>query len=246
MKFYKLVDLSKIKVLSFDLDNTLYDCQSVIDAAEIWFSQYLCKEFGLGGQYQSYEFWKRVKDECLVDDPKLVDDVTMLRAVSLVKAFEYLKMPLQGGITEALKLVDIFIHKRSQGKVSKEVFDLLDKLYQKYPLISVSNGNLDTNEINITSYFKYDIRPNMHSLRRKPFEDMFKEACQKMKVQPDEVLHIGDDPLTDVYGAVQARCKCVWLRGGYTKVCPTESHLTSLPDIEIDNILELEDLLLKP
>lgn len=46
MKFLKQINLSKIKVLSFDLDNTLYDCETVLRKAESWFTQYLCDTYG--------------------------------------------------------------------------------------------------------------------------------------------------------------------------------------------------------
>ena len=73
MKFYKQIDLSKIKVLSFDLDNTLYDCQSVLTRAENWFTTYLCDRYGLGGKYQSYDYWANVKSKVLHEDMSLED-----------------------------------------------------------------------------------------------------------------------------------------------------------------------------
>lgn len=154
MKFYKRVDLKNIKVLSFDLDNTLYDCQSVIDAAEIWFAKYLCQRYGLGLQYESLEFWQKVKQSCIFEKPNLKNDVTYSRIVSLVKAFELLKIPLKGGFEEATELVNIFIDKRSDGKVDKSVYNLLEKLRQKYPLISISNGNLNTDNFTFSQKIK--------------------------------------------------------------------------------------------
>lgn len=244
MKFYKAIDLSKIKVLSFDLDNTLYDCQSVLTKAENWFTTYLCDKYGLGGECVSYDYWAKIKSRILHENMRLEDDVTLLRAVSLVEAFKEKGIPLKGGLDEALSLVHTFIEHRSAGIVHKEVFSLLDKLKVKYPLVAVSNGNLDPSKLNINQYFEYDLRPQLDKLHRKPHCDLFNECANIMKVKNDEILHIGDDPYTDVYGAVLANCKCVWLYKGYTGISPDEKHLKALPDIEINNILELSDLLL--
>lgn len=244
MKFYKQIDLSKIKVLSFDLDNTIYDCQSVLTRAENWFTTYLCDRYGLGGKYQSYDYWANVKSKVLHEDLSLEDDVTLLRAQSLVVAFKEIGIPLKGGLEEAMDLVKLFVKKRSEGVVSGEVRTLMSALKSKYPLISVSNGNLDAKQLEVSSYFETDLRPVRFKFHRKPHQDLFIECANFKQVQPCEILHIGDDPYTDVFGAVSSGCKCVWLRKGYTGISPDEQFLRVLPDIEIDNILELSQLLL--
>ena len=65
-----------------------------------------------------------------------------------------------------------------------------------------------------------------------------------MGVKKDEMLHIGDDPYTDVYGAVKSSIPCAWIYKGYTGISPDERHLKHLPEIVLDNVLELEALLL--
>ena len=244
MKFYKKLDLSKIKVLSFDLDNTLYDCQTVLTRAEKWFTSYLCERYGLGGKYLSYDYWASVKSRVLHHDLSLEDDVTLLRAQSLVFAFKEIGIPLKGGIEEASDLVKIFIKKRSDGVVSDKVRALMRDLKVKYPLISVSNGNLDSEQLNLSFYFEADLRPERFKFHRKPHQDLFLECARLKHVEPCEILHIGDDPYTDVLGAINAGCRCVWLRKGYTGISHDENFLRALPDIEIDNILELRKLLL--
>ena len=93
-------------MLSFDLDNTIYDCQSVLTRAENWFTTYLCERYGLGGKYQSYDYWANVKSKVLHEDMSLEDDVTLLRAQSLVVAFKEIGIPLKKEIT--LNLICIF------------------------------------------------------------------------------------------------------------------------------------------
>ena len=73
--------------------------------------------------------------------------------------------------------------------------------------------------------------------------DLFKECSRITKVSPHEILHIGDDPYTDVYGAICAGFNCAWLYKGYTGISNDEKHLKVLPHIQLDNILELDSLL---
>ena len=137
-----------------------------------------------------------------------------------------------------------YIDKRSDGKVDKSVYNLLEKLRQKYPLISISNGNLNTDKLNLTEYFEYDLRPNLEGILCKPNSPIFEKAASLMHVRADQILHIGDDPYTDVYGAVLSHFKTVWYYKGYNGICPDERYLQALPDIQIDDIFELEPLLL--
>ena len=243
MKFYKSINLNCIKVLSFDLDNNIYDCQSVLSAAENWFSEYLTDKYNLMPFCKDYSFWAQIKKELLLQQPRLEDDVTLLRAKSLVIAFEYLKQPLKGGLEEAQSLVSEFIKKRSAGFVSAEVIQMLEKLKQKYRMISVSNGNLDARILKVDHLFEYDLRPKMGVFKCKPYLDLFNECSRITKVSPHEILHIGDDPYTDVYGAISAGFNCAWLYKGYTGISNDERHLKVLPHIQLDNILELDSLL---
>lgn len=242
MKFYRSLFLRDIKVLSFDLDNTIYDCQSVLSAAEDWFTQYLCDTYGLGGKYRNYSYWAAVKSRILHEDMSLENDVTLLRAKSLVAAFSEIGIPLGRGLDEALELVELFIKKRSSGIVCDSVLQMLRELKEKYPLIAISNGNLDTKILGVNHLFEQDFRPSRFVFNRKPYPDLFLECAKYKNIKAHEILHIGDDPYTDVYGAVCAGCRCVWLKGGYSGISPDSSNLKVLPDIEISSILELKTL----
>ncbi|MGN0902643.1 MAG: HAD-IA family hydrolase [Succinivibrio sp.] len=244
MKFFKSLDKSRIRVLSFDLDNTIYDCESVLREAEKWFTEYLCERYGLGGEYQSYDYWARVKSNILKNEPELEDDVTLLRAKSLLEAFKSMRYPLKGGMNEAMELLGIFIKKRSSGVVEQEVIKLLEDLAEKYPVVSISNGNLDIEILGVKSNFCYDLRPVLSKLHRKPHPDLFKECARLYGIGTSEILHIGDDPYTDVYGSVMAGCQSVLLYKGYQGKSPDHRYLKVLPEVCISNILELRKLLI--
>ncbi len=245
MKFFKNLNIADIKVLSFDLDNTIYDCQTVLINAQNWFTSYLCDKYGLGGECLSYDFWASIKKNLLLTEPLLEHDVTLLRARSLVEAFKIKNLPLKGGLDEALALVREFIKIRSRGIIHDEVRSLMASLQDKYPLVAVSNGNLDTDILGITSYFCYDLRPGMSPLVRcKPHPDLFEQCARLYGVKTCEILHIGDDPYTDVLGAVNAGCRCAWVYKGYTGISADEKSIRVLPDVLLHNVLELKELLL--
>jgi 2-haloacid dehalogenase/putative hydrolase of the HAD superfamily len=52
----------------------------------------------------------------------------------------------------------------------------------------------------------------------KPRPELFQEALRRYNMLPDEVIHIGDSIVSDVYGAQEAGIDAVWLnRKGKTK-----------------------------
>ncbi len=238
-----LKQTTKPKVISFDLDNTLYDCETVLRQAEEWFAGYLSHKYNLGGgQSSDYRFWRDIKSKCLKLNPELAHDVTALRAYGLQAAFDILKIKLT--LDEAFALVEIFRNKRSQGHVCSTIKDFLIKLKERYPICLLSNGNCNLEILGLENIFSEDFRPNLNGLKSKPFPDLYNKCAAHYGVGLGSILHVGDDPITDVNGAVDAGCMCAWVYKGYSGISPDEGTVRSLPNIIVKSVLDLEDWLL--
>lgn len=242
MRFYK--GLGKIRALSFDLDDTLYDNVPIINRAEDLLQRELERRYDLAGTQADAAFWKEQRVSALHDEPELEHDVTELRIRTLERGFEFLGRPLKGGRGEARALIDYFIWVRSQIAVPDTSTGLLADLRQRYQVAAVSNGNSDIAQDGLKPYFSYDLRPTLHRFKSKPAPDLFHEYARLLNIPPCEILHVGDDPVTDVQGAVEAGCQCAWLRGGYAGKCDLEPNLTVLPHVELSSLEELRTLLL--
>ena len=240
MIFYK--QAFKPKVLSFDLDNTIYDCETVLRKAENWFASYLCERYKLESKFQDYMFWGDIKRNCLKNRPELVNDVTLLREVGLIEAFKLFGKTLTK--QEAQDLVKVFIHERSKGDVSEKMKYFLKKLKKYYIVCSISNGKSDTSVLGIKDIFEEDFRPDIKENAAKPASDLFFKCASFYGVSPKDILHIGDDPFTDVTGSVKAGCQSAWVYRGYTGISPDERFLKVVPTLSIDSVYELEDWLL--
>ncbi len=242
MIFYK--SLKPIKAVSFDLDDTLYDNKPIIGAAEEWFAQMLWERYKLPRKTACYDFWAEVKNREAFLHPELEDDVTLLRARSLVTAFMELGKPLPGGLDEGLSLTREFIHERSKITVPESSFALLKTLGERYPLAALSNGNSDTKQDGLAPYFKYDLRPQAGGPRRKPFPDLWLKFAESEGIKPGEILHVGDEPYSDINGAVKAGCQCAFLKDGIAGKSPGVKDLRALPTVELSSLGELLTLLL--
>ena len=80
MKFFKKFDVTKVKALSFDLDDTLYDNHPVIKRAEEIFAVYLQNRYHLPPSFGTDSFWSAMKLAEGLRHPEFKEDVTKLDA----------------------------------------------------------------------------------------------------------------------------------------------------------------------
>ncbi len=240
MRFFR--KLQKFELMSFDLDDTLYDNNPVIAKAEVEFANFLQEKYSLKNECKALSFWQHYKKEAILQDEALKDDVGLARCLGIKLALKSQNILID--YEESQSLVDTFIYMRSKNiYVSDKVKDLLKKLSLKYKLIAISNGNVDIEIIGLKDYFMYDLRPCYKQNKRKPYNDLFKKALDLFNLKPYELLHVGDEPYTDVQGSIYANCQCAYLKRGYAKTSSDISYLKILPTFEIDSIFELELLL---
>ena len=80
----------------------------------------------------------------------------------------------------------------------------------------------------------------------KPHPGIFAEARRQLgDPEPEAILHVGDDWAADVVGASAAGWRVAYVRHkpGDSPLPSSERDGTATPDIEIDTIAELSDLL---
>lgn len=237
MRFYR--SLGPIAALTFDLDDTLYDNAPVIQQLETnvaaWFDERLR---ALGLEYQPVQ-WQRFKRQVLAGDANLANDVTRWRLEQYKWGFSCLGVA--NGDQLAAEAVDVALYWRSRFSVAEETHQLLSALAQRWPLVAITNGNVDVNTIGLSPYFQAVFRAGPDG-PAKPHPQLFHLAQQALNIPAHQILHIGDHGVTDVLGARQFGMQTCWLnRSGRGR--EVGHHLRILPDFEIDDIHQLHWLL---
>ncbi|WP_294563734.1 HAD-IA family hydrolase [Succinatimonas hippei] len=243
MKFFKKFDVTKVKALSFDLDDTLYDNHPVIKRAEEIFAVYLQNRYHLPPSFGTDSFWSAMKLAEGLRHPEFKEDVTKLRVHTLYEGFKALNRPLPQGMKEAEELVAYFVSIRSKAKVPDSSFKLLSQLREHYPVAALSNGNSDLKVSGLFNSFDYNLRPSFSGFKAKPHADLFNAYASMLKIKPENILHVGDEPYSDVHGAVYAGCQCAWLYRGFAGDSPGFSEIRVLPQVVLSNLCELKELL---
>ena len=107
----------------------------------------------------------------------------------------------------------------------------------RWPIVAVSNGNADVARVGLGPYFKGSFSASTFGVG-KPDPRIFHAAASSVDVNPDEVLHIGDDAALDVLGGLNAGMQTVWLN----RDAQPWSHPTH-PHASVATLHELCDLL---
>jgi putative hydrolase of the HAD superfamily len=215
-------------VMSFDLDDTLYNNHPIIKAAVSAQQHYLNALPGY--LQQGPQYWQQCRALAVKQQPALADDVTQWRKYTLRLALTKLGFNRTDTELHATAAYNAFADARSNIIVHDDVLNLLDNLAEHFTLIAITNGNVEIARFNLHTKFELVLQAGMHG-KAKPHGTLFDKAASHLKVTNSEILHIGDSLDTDVQGANNAGCQSVWLNNQ-----PLNYNYKGLADIEITNI----------
>jgi FMN hydrolase / 5-amino-6-(5-phospho-D-ribitylamino)uracil phosphatase len=235
MKFYRR--LQPVSALSFDLDDTLYANRPIMVNTEQQMLSYFSENFpqtAEQGQQQGQHFWRQFRWQALAQQPQLSHDVSALRLYSYTLAFTALGYSVSQAKVHAQAAFEHFLAHRSNFSLPPKSKRLLAKLAEHFPLVAITNGNVNFEKLGLSALFQQIYYPGQ-GVKRKPASDMFHKACQQLTIRPAQLLHIGDCGKSDVLGALQAGCQVAWLNK-YDVGKP----ISVLPHFELSN---LDDLL---
>ena len=199
-----MINISRIKAISLDLDDTLWPIWPVIEQAEKdllhWLGQHapMTAEL-LASPAALREIRQHVADVLLVQQPQLRHDLGAMRKESIRLAL------VRAGDNPLLAdpAYDVFFAARNRVVLYGDALPALAAMAARYPLVSLSNGNAQLDVIGLAHFFTATISAKEFG-KSKPDPHIFIAAAGAVDVQPHEVLHIGDDAALDVVGALNA------------------------------------------
>lgn len=194
------------RVISLDLDDTLWPVGPVIAAAEAALFDWLEARYPKTVRGHSVESMRAMRARIAARFPERSHDLTFLRRRALAVQFAAVGYP------EALceEALEVFLAARNRVEFYADVRPALLRLRTDYRLFAVSNGNADLHRCGIGDLFEGHITA-IAAGAAKPDARIFAALEDMAGVSAEEVLHVGDDPLADVVGARQAGMQAVWL-----------------------------------
>ena len=199
-----------IKVVTFDLDNTLWDVEPALLRAEEAQRQWLLRyRPGSVEQYDHDSLWE-FKKTVWKRHPELLHKVSAMRKQML------LEMQLAAGYSErdarvgAEQAFAVFLQERHQVQLYEEALQVLEELARDFTLGALTNGNADIYKTDAAEYFDFAFLAEDLGAS-KPAPDMFHAAMKTSGVQAAEIVHVGDNPEHDIRGAREVGMYTVWM-----------------------------------
>jgi FMN hydrolase / 5-amino-6-(5-phospho-D-ribitylamino)uracil phosphatase len=220
------------RVISIDLDDTLWPVAPVIAAAEAALLSWLREHHPRAVLGATIDSMRNLRAGVAERFPQKGHDLTFLRRQALAEMFA--AAGYRGGGAAAEDAFEIFLSERNRVEFYADVRPALERLRAKYRLFALSNGNADLERCGIAELFDGHITASAAGAA-KPDARIFSHLLRTAGVPPSEVLHVGDDPLADVVGATQAGMQAIWInrdaRTWPEHFAPPARTVTTLADI---------------
>jgi putative hydrolase of the HAD superfamily len=194
------------RVLSFDLDDTLWAVGPVIAAAERELYEWMQNLYPEAVRNHSIESMRELRARVARQFPEHNHDLTFLRRQALAWQFG------AAGYADSTvdQALEVFMSARNRVEFYPDVRPALLRLRASHRLFALSNGNADLSLCGIADLFEGHVTARSAGAA-KPDARIFAELLERAGVGAGEVLHVGDDPHADVAGAIQAGMQAVWL-----------------------------------
>jgi len=225
-----------IKVLSFDLDDTLWPCSPTILRAEELLYKWLSANVPvITGRYDVYQLREK-RLVLLNDSPELAHDMSQLR----IESFQQLAVEFNLTDEWIQPAFEVFYAARQQVTLFDDVETVLDVLIKDFSLVSLTNGNADTIKTGVDHWFDFALNAaTVGKLKSEP--DIYWQVQKMANIDARQMAHIGDDPINDIAGAKLAGVFAIWLNREQKKWTLDSCQ----PDAVINSLHELPPLLKK-
>jgi putative hydrolase of the HAD superfamily len=222
--------------MTFDIDDTFYDNWPYIKEAEQALTHYIADNYSQVGMMDWAERLRH-KAHVLALQPELKYDMGRLRLATLAHIFAAHGYSQLRADEAAKACFDYFYFKRSDFTVRPEYHAILDELADKIPLVAITNGNVNLEQIGISQYFTHVYHASIEH-RAKPYPDMFVAAQQALGIPMHAILHTGDCPINDVWGAYKAGMQSAWYADDRAMRVQREKF-RALPDVQLSALADL-------
>ena len=197
-----------IKLITFDLDDTLWDNRPTIIKAEIDTRKWIEDKVG-EIEWGDFNDFLNLRDDLIKEDQTIEWDISKLRKEIFRKKLRHITPEnFRDEIVD--KAFEIFIAKRHEIKLFEGVKESLKNLSRKYTLGVLTNGNADVYKFDIGKYFKFSIS-SLEAKDSKPNRAHFDMAITKVKdISFENILHIGDHQINDILCAYNLGIDTIW------------------------------------
>lgn len=194
-----------IRCVCFDLDDTLWDCNSVIKHAEQQLYQWIAIHQPAIGQRYSAATLLASRISYTQQHPELHHDLGELRWRWLNTLADETGLATDW-VDDAFRH---FLQARNEVKFFPDVLEQLHLLKSDYMLGSITNGNADIKRVGLGDLFHFSHNSAAAGVS-KPEPAIFAQTLEMTGLEPHQMVYVGDDLEKDIIGANRAGLRTIW------------------------------------
>ncbi|MDO9360795.1 MAG: HAD family hydrolase [Polaromonas sp.] len=202
-----MLDLTIVKAISLDLDDTLWPVWPAIERAEAALDAWLGRHAPMtAAMFANPTARHDIREQILRTRPELKHNLSAIRREAIRLAlYRSRENPLL-----ADDAFEVFFAARHEVTLFDDVMLSLEYLSSRFPVVALSNGNADVGRVGLGKFFRAAISAQQFGVG-KPDPRIFHAAAGAVEVAAQNVLHIGDDATLDVLGALNVGMQTVWV-----------------------------------
>ena len=198
-----------IKLVTFDLDDTLWDVRPALKRAEAAQWDWLERQYPGRIARSHKEQMANVRRQLLEEPPHLIHHISVFRERVIGRLLVAAGVSAPEAEAAAAEAFARFLRARQQVDVFAEARPMLDTIAGRYTLGALTNGNADVYSTTLGPYFTFAFKAEDVGAS-KPAPELFAAAANAADVAPHEIAHVGDHMEHDVEGAQRFGAKAIW------------------------------------
>ncbi|MBS8267663.1 HAD family hydrolase [Halomonas litopenaei] len=228
-------DFRRLKAITFDLDDTLWDNSGVMQRTEQGHVDWLTEHLGA---------WQRAREEPLTPPISLADylrerqalarrswsrrgDFSWLRERTLIQLLEESGVNRAAAHWWAALAMQRFHTLRILVTPFPDTDAMLERLKGRYRLGSITNGNVAFHRLPLARHFQARIAAG-EMFAPKPDPRPFLAMLARLQVKACETLHVGDSWEEDVLPAIRLGLRAIWIAPPEAETAPLPRGVTRL------------------
>ena len=226
----------EVELITFDLDNTLWDVDTIIIRAETTMREWMGAEAPSALEVYTSDALHDIRASVFARHAHMRHDLTHMRIEVLNEVM------LRAGHNQAQARAlaeaafDVFFVGRNTVEFFPHALNTLATLAERCQLYALTNGNADIERAGLGPYFagafsSADVGAS------KPDPAMFHAALAATGLDPKAAVHVGDNLVDDIQGAQKVGMQTVWVNLGDAALEP--EGVT--PDAIVTSLGELPD-----
>lgn len=222
-----------IKLLTFDLDNTLWDVETIVLRAEKVMRSWIRDNHPEFSATFDFAAFAVLREAVLRERRDIAHNLTELRLEVLRRAFTGAGYAQALAEEMAQAAFAEYFRERNVVEFFPGALDALQVLRADYELYALSNGNADIGRVGLGHLFSRHFSA-ISIGAAKPDPRIYLAALEASGVEPHEVAHIGDHPEQDIAAAAAVGMRTIWVN--FTQ---QDWPDLPLPDRQITSFAEL-------